>query len=107
MFVRRKAQMWEPIAKELALPWPMVEAIYWQLRREGPTVLRNTERKGQRKSRNLKVSQKELKSLPQIPLGSRSGDKYRTTDDPVNDSLEERDPEGLDWQALLGGEHGY
>src|SRR4051812_17904737 len=25
--------MWEPIAKEIALPWSMVESIYWQIQK--------------------------------------------------------------------------
>ena len=30
--------MWEPIAKEMGLPWKAVEAIYWKYQRERTTI---------------------------------------------------------------------
>ncbi|KAF2177545.1 hypothetical protein K469DRAFT_677141 [Zopfia rhizophila CBS 207.26] len=34
LYSQYRAQMWEPIAKEVALPWQKVESIYLQLQRE-------------------------------------------------------------------------
>ncbi|KAF2174410.1 hypothetical protein K469DRAFT_648298 [Zopfia rhizophila CBS 207.26] len=61
--IKELAQMWEPIAKEVALPWQRVESIYLQLQRERRITSEKTN--GRSMAKSYEMLSRESATLPQ------------------------------------------
>ena len=63
-----RAEMWECIAKKLALPWYQVETRFWQIFRERPNLLENNKSNLLLDHYKHKAGRVVLTSTPRNPL---------------------------------------
>jgi hypothetical protein len=72
--------MWEPIAKELGLPWYTVESLYWKRRKERSTAAKRCENKWREKVSEAPVAP-AIPTLGSSTVGRRGESKPDVTNE--------------------------